>query len=108
MENGTKKKKRSRMTVPPPDIHAVTPPQKLEREWDESPRWEGITRDYSADDVLRLRGSIEIKQTLAELGAERLWPLLQEEPYGTALAALTGNHALPQGRTGPKAIYPCR
>src|SRR5258708_9112016 len=105
MENGTKKKKRSRMTVPPPDIHAVTRPQKLEREWDESPRWEGITRDYSADDVLRLRGSIEIKQTLAELGAERLWQLLQEEPYVAALGALTGNQAIQQVRAGLKAIY---
>ena len=89
----------------PRQLHAVTPPQKLEREWDESPRWEGITRDYSADDVLRLRGSIEIKQTLAELGAERLWQLLQEEPYVAALGALTGNQAIQQVRAGLKAIY---
>ena len=86
----------------PRQLHAVTPPQKLEREWDESPRWEGITRDYSADDVLRLRGSIEIKQTLAELGAERLWQLLQEEPYVAALGALTGNQAMQQVRAGPE------
>jgi isocitrate lyase len=77
----------------------------LEQEWDDSPRWEGITRDYSADDVLRLRGSIEVKQTLAELGAERLWQLLQEEPYVNALGALTGNQAIQQVRAGLQAIY---
>jgi isocitrate lyase len=93
------------MTMAPRQLRAVTDPQKLEREWDESPRWEGITRDYSADDVLRLRGSIEVKQTLAELGAERLWQLLQEEPYVNALGALTGNQAIQQVRAGLKAIY---
>ncbi len=51
----------------PRQLRAVTTPQTLEQEWDESPRWDGVTRDYSADDVLRLRGSIEVRQTLAEL-----------------------------------------
>src|SRR5205807_232934 len=63
----------------PRQLRAVTAPQKLELEWEMSPRWQGISRDYSAEDVLRLRGSIEIRHTLAELGAERLWQLLQEE-----------------------------
>ena len=89
----------------PRQLRAVTTPQMLEQEWDDSPRWEGITRDYSADDVLRLRGSIEVKQTLAELGAERLWQLLQEEPYVNALGALTGNQAIQQVRAGLQAIY---
>jgi isocitrate lyase len=89
----------------PRQLRALADPDKLEREWDESPRWEGITRDYSAGDVLRLRGSIEIRQTLAELGAERLWQLLQEEPYVNALGALTGNQAIQQVRAGLKAIY---
>jgi isocitrate lyase len=89
----------------PRQLRALTDPQKLEHEWETSPRWEGISRDYSADDVLRLRGSIEIRHTLAELGAERLWQLLQEEPYVNALGALTGNQAIQQVRAGLKAIY---
>src|SRR5258707_14071461 len=91
--------------MPPRQPRAVTAPQKLEHEWETSPRWEGISRDYSAEDVLRLRGSIEIRHTLAELGAERLWQLLQEEPYVNALGALTGNQAIQQVRAGLKAIY---
>jgi isocitrate lyase len=77
----------------------------LERDWEANPRWEGITREYSAEDVERLRGSVQIEQTLAELGAERLWRLLQEEPHVSALGALTGNQAIQQVRAGLKAIY---
>jgi isocitrate lyase len=77
----------------------------LERDWEQNPRWEGITREYSAEDVERLRGSVQIEQTLAELGAERLWRLLQEEPHVSALGALTGNQAIQQVRAGLKAIY---
>ena len=68
-------------------------------------RWAEIRRDYSPDDVRRLRGSIEIKYTLAEMGAERLWQLLHSEPYVSALGALTGNQAVQQVRAGLKAIY---
>src|SRR5260221_14762196 len=89
----------------PRQLRAVTTPQTLEQEWDESPRWDGVTRDYSGDDALRLRGSIEVRQTLAELGAERLWQPLQEEPHVNALGALTGNQAMQQVRAGLKAIY---
>jgi isocitrate lyase len=93
------------MTMAPRQLRALTDPQKLEKEWESSPRWAGIARDYSADDVLRLRGSVEIKYTLAELGAERLWQLLNEEPYVAALGALTGNQAIQQVRAGLKSIY---
>jgi isocitrate lyase len=79
--------------------------RNLEREWESDERWNGIVRDYTADDVERLRGSIEIKYTLAEMGAERLWRLLNEEPYVSALGALTGNQAIQQVRAGLKAIY---
>jgi isocitrate lyase len=79
--------------------------RNLEREWENDERWDGIVRDYSADDVERLRGSIEIKHTLAEMGAERLWRLLHEEPHVSALGALTGNQAIQQVRAGLKAIY---
>jgi isocitrate lyase len=74
-------------------------------EWDNDPRWAGITRPYRAEDVLRLRGSVRIEHTLARLGAERLWSLLQTEPYVHALGALTGNQAMQQVKAGLKAIY---
>ena len=68
-------------------------------------RWRGIRRDYSPADVLKLRGSVRIHYTLAELGAERLWQLLHEEDYVAALGALTGNQALQMVKAGLKAIY---
>ncbi len=78
---------------------------ELAAEWKESPRWKGVTRPYSANDVIRLRGSVMIEYTLARLGAERLWKLLYTEPYVAALGALTGNQAVQQVRAGLKAIY---
>jgi isocitrate lyase len=80
-------------------------PNVLEREWETNSRWNGVVRDYTAADVLRLRGSIDIRYTLAEMGAERLWDLLNTEPYVNALGALTGNQAVQQVRAGLKAIY---
>src|SRR5437870_2775136 len=86
-------------------LKAVRDPKQIERDWETNPRWDGITRDYTADDVLRLRGSIDVEQTFAELGAERLWELLNDEPFVAALGALTGNQAMQQVRAGLKAIY---
>jgi isocitrate lyase len=86
-------------------LKAVRDPRQIERDWEDNPRWDGITRDYTADDVVRLRGSIDIAQTLAEMGANRLWELLQDDPYVNALGALTGNQAIQQVRAGLKAIY---
>jgi len=86
-------------------LKAVRDAKQIEREWETNPRWDGITRTYSADEVLKLRGSIDIEYTLAELGADRLWRLLHEEPYVAALGALTGNQAIQQVRAGLKAIY---
>ncbi|HVS31655.1 MAG TPA: isocitrate lyase [Thermoanaerobaculia bacterium] len=86
-------------------LKAVRDGKDLEKTWNTGSRWDGIRRDYSAEDVLRLRGSIEIRHTLAELGAERLWQLLNSEPYVSALGALTGNQAMQQVRAGLKAIY---
>ena len=68
-------------------------------------RWAGIRRDFSRQDVLRLRGSVVVRQTLAELGADKLWKLLHTEPWVAALGALTGNQAMQQVRAGLKAIY---
>ncbi|MEO8033607.1 MAG: isocitrate lyase [Acidobacteriota bacterium] len=86
-------------------LKEVRDPNRLERNWETDPRWEGIVRDYSAADVERLRGTIDITYTLAEQGAERLWRLLHEEPYVASLGALTGNQAIQQVRAGLKAIY---
>ena len=77
----------------------------LEAEWKTNPRWAGIKRPYSAEDVDRLRGSLHIEHTLARLGAERLWNLLHSEPYTAALGAMTGNQAVQQVAAGLKAIY---
>lgn len=71
----------------------------------EDTRWSGIQRDYSPEDVRALRGSVRIRHTLAERGAERLWQLLHSEPYVHALGALTGNQAMQQVKAGLKAIY---
>jgi len=79
--------------------------RRLQTEWQENPRWAGTQRTYTAEDVIRLRGSVREEHTLARLGAERLWSLLQEEDYVNALGALTGNQAVQQVRAGLKAIY---
>ena len=77
----------------------------LERRWATSPRWAGITRPYSAEDVWRLKGSLDISYTLAEVGANKLWHLLQEEPYVAALSAVSGGQAVQEVKAGLKAIY---
>jgi isocitrate lyase len=68
-------------------------------------RWDGIERTYSEEDVRRLRGSVHVEHTLARLGAERLWQLLQEEDYVSALGAMTGGQAVEMVKAGLKAIY---
>src|SRR5437660_4044272 len=77
----------------------------LDKEWSSNSRWAGVTRPYSVEDVERLRGSIRIEYTLAHRGAERLWNLLQSEPYVPALGAMTGNQAIQQVKAGLLAIY---
>src|SRR4051794_25760315 len=78
---------------------------ELEREWRDNPRWQGLRRGYTAEDVYRLRGSLQIEHTLARRGAEKLWSLLHEEPFVNALGAMTGNQAMQQVKAGLKAIY---
>jgi isocitrate lyase len=77
----------------------------LRRQWATDPRWRGTERSYTADDVVRLRGSVQEDRTLARLGAQRLWTLLHEEDFVAALGALTGNQAVQQVRAGLQAIY---
>ena len=78
---------------------------KLTPDWNHDPRWEGVERSYSLGDVQRLQGSLVPEQTLARRGAEKLWSLLQTEPFVAVLGALTGNQAVQQVRAGLKAIY---
>jgi isocitrate lyase len=77
----------------------------LEHRWKNEPRWKGIERRYTAADVERLRGTVHIEHTLARLGAERLWTLLQEDEPVAALGCLTGNQAVQAVKAGLKAIY---
>jgi isocitrate lyase len=77
----------------------------LEKEWAENPRWKGIQRGYTAADVVRLRGSLHVEHTLAKRGAQKLWNLINTEPFVNSLGALTGNQAMQQVKAGLKAIY---
>src|SRR5512143_3496087 len=79
--------------------------QRLQKEWNESARWKGIKRGYTAEDVVRLRGSVQVEHTLAKRGAEKLGRSMTEEPFVNALGALTGNQAMQQVKAGLKAIY---
>jgi len=79
--------------------------QKLQKEWSDNPRWRGIKRSYSAADVVRLRGSVAVEHTLAKRGSEKLWKLINDEPFVNSLGALTGNQAMQQVKAGLKAIY---
>jgi isocitrate lyase len=79
--------------------------EELQRQWDTDERWNGIERSYTAEDVIRLRGSVQEEHTLARIGAERLWKLLHELDYVHSLGALTGMQAVQQVKAGLKAIY---
>ncbi len=85
--------------IPSGEIHA------LERYWRNDPRWRGITRNYTAEKVLRLRGTLKIDYTIADQMSRKLWRLLRTEPYVNALGALTGNQAVQMVEAGLKAIY---
>jgi isocitrate lyase len=78
---------------------------QLEKDWAENPRWKGIKRGYSAADVVKLRGSLQIEHTLAKRGAEKLWNSINTEPFVNTLGALTGNQAMQQVKAGLKGIY---
>jgi isocitrate lyase len=79
--------------------------QALEQDWAQNPRWKGVKRGYSAEDVVRLRGSLRVEHTLAKRGAEKLWKRTQEMPFVNSLGALTGNQAVQQVKAGVPAIY---
>ncbi|HRP34815.1 MAG TPA: isocitrate lyase [Gammaproteobacteria bacterium] len=79
--------------------------EALKKDWNENPRWKGVTRPYTAEDVVRLRGTVDIEYSLARQGAEKLWKYLHEKPFVNALGALTGNQAMQQVKAGLNAIY---
>src|SRR6188508_1082583 len=79
--------------------------RELEAQWSGDERWSGIERTYTAEDVVRLRGSVVEEHTLARLGAERLWELLQNDEPVRALGALTGGQAVQMVRAGLEAVY---
>ncbi|MGJ3238975.1 MAG: isocitrate lyase [Anaerolineae bacterium] len=82
-----------------------TPNEMLQFDWDTNPRWQNTERPYTPEDVLKLRNSVKIEYTLAKLGSERLWRLLNSESYVNSLGAMTGNQAVQQVAAGLKAIY---
>ena len=79
--------------------------EQIKKDWAENPRWQGIKRGYSAEDVVRLRGNLPVEYSLAQQGAEKLWKLINTEPYVNCLGALTGGQAMQQAKAGIKAIY---
>ena len=79
--------------------------EQIQHEWNTDPRWAGIQRNYSAADVVRLRGTVNVEHSLARLGAEKLWKYLHEKDFVNALGALTGNQAMQQVKAGLNAIY---
>jgi isocitrate lyase len=83
----------------------ATTPEQLTHDWATNTRWTNVTRPYTAADVIRLRGTVQVEHTLARRGAERLWTSLQAQPFVNALGALTGNQAMQQVKAGLQAIY---
>jgi isocitrate lyase len=84
---------------------SVPETHRIQSDWNENARWDGIQRGYSADEVCRLRGTVRIEHSLARQGAGKLWKYMAEEPFVNALGALTGNQAMQQVKAGLKAIY---
>src|SRR6195952_3562582 len=80
-------------------------PEQIQHDWNTNPRWKGIERTYSAEDVVALQGHVVEESTLARRGAEVLWEQLHDMDYVNSLGALTGNQAVQQVRAGLKAIY---
>jgi isocitrate lyase len=79
--------------------------EQITLDWKNNDRWNGVERPYAAEDVIRLRGTVQIEHTLARRGAERLWRSIHDKPYVNALGALTGNQAMQQVKAGLQAIY---
>ena len=86
-------------------MNKVRSADEIQKDWDTNPRWKNVKRDYSADEVAKLSGSVKIEYSLANQGAEKLWNSINNEDFVNALGALTGNQALQQAKAGLKAVY---
>ena len=86
-------------------MNKVRSADEIRKDWDTNPRWKNVKRDYSAEEVVKLSGSVKIEYSLANQGAEKLWDLINNEDFVNALGALTGNQALQQAKAGLKAVY---
>jgi isocitrate lyase len=84
---------------------SVLSAEELQKSWDTDPRWKGVVRPYSADEVVRLRGTVDVEYSLSRQGAEKLWKYIHEKDFVNALGALTGNQAMQQVKAGLNAIY---
>ena len=79
--------------------------QKIQQDWDTNPRWKNVTRNYTAEDVIKLRGSLDVEHTFAKNGAQKLWDGLNSKEYMAGLGALNGNQAIQEVEAGLNAIY---
>ena len=86
-------------------MNKIRSAQEIQKDWDTNPRWKNVKRDYSAEEVARLSGSVEIEYSLAKQGAEKLWNEINKSDFVNALGALTGNQAMQQAKAGLRAVY---
>ena len=86
-------------------MNKIRSAQDIQKDWDSNPRWKNVKRDYSADEVAKLSGSVDIEYSLAKQGAEKLWEEINNSDFVNALGALTGNQAMQQAKAGLRAVY---
>jgi len=86
-------------------MNKIRSAQDIQKDWDTNPRWKNVKRDYSADEVAKLSGSVNIEYSLAKQGAEKLWSEINNSDFVNALGALTGNQAMQQAKAGLRAVY---
>ena len=86
-------------------MNKIRSAQDIQKDWDSNPRWKNVKRDYSADEVAKLSGSVNIEYSLAKQGSEKLWSEINNSHFVNALGALTGNQAMQQAKAGLRAIY---
>ena len=86
-------------------MNKIRSAKDIQKDWDTNPRWKNVKRDYSAEEVVKCSGSVQVEHTLARNGSEKLWNLINTEDFVNSLGALTGNQALQQAKAGLKAVY---
>ena len=86
-------------------MNKIRSAQDIQKDWDTNPRWKNVKRDYTAEEVVKLSGSVNIEYSLAKQGAEKLWNEINNSDFVNALGALTGNQAMQQAKAGLRAVY---